>query len=370
MNAENKYLEVSELPNRADHLWRYTPWKKVHPTGNVNTVPKEITEPKIKLLNLDGTMVPPGIELIKGVAKEIKLPDSDVVSTNFLKAVSSNSNWILKTKSNFNTKNPILIEIETNGENNAIQLTLDIGLSNEFEIVTIIKGKPNWMGLLRTGMIGDGSNINDMTVGLQEGGTLLRVDGISLGRDAQFRTGTVSSGSERTKADLRYRMGQKGSDLRVLGSILSRDSMHLDYHIEIQHDAPQTFSRLAWHAACGGRSRTIGTGMLKVANGSKGADASQNFHNLLLSKNAEADGIPELEVLENEVVGCGHGIANGPIDEDQLFYLHARGFAPKDAESALIAAFLNSTLSKMGSTQVHDWLSRMLSSELKNMNSS
>jgi Fe-S cluster assembly protein SufD len=196
----------------------------------------------------------------------------------------------------------------------------------------------------------------------------LRVDAISLGRDAEFRTGTVSSGTERTKADLRYRMGEIGSNLRVIGSILSRDSMHLDHHIEIQHDAPQTFSRLSWNAACGGKSKTIGTGMLKVANGSKGADASQNFHNLLLSKDAEADGIPELEVLENEVVGCGHGIANGPIDENQLFYLHARGFSPMDAKSALIAAFLNSTLSKMGSMKVHDWLSKMLYSELKNMN--
>ncbi|MDC1419572.1 SufD family Fe-S cluster assembly protein [Euryarchaeota archaeon] len=368
MNTINKYIEVSELPHRADHLWRYTPWKKVHPTGKVKDVPKEVKGPKIRLLNLSGTESPPGIELIRGVGEDIRLPESDDVSTNFIKSISEDSKWILKTESKFNSNEPILIEIDAVDEINGIQLTLDIGDRCEFEIVTIIKGSTNWMGLLRTGRIGNGSNINDITVGLQERGTLLRVDAISLGRDAEFRTGTVSSGSERTKADLRYRMGEIGSNLRVIGSILSRDSMHLDHHIEIQHDAPQTFSRLSWNAACGGKSKTIGTGMLKVANGSKGADASQNFHNLLLSKDAEADGIPELEVLENEVVGCGHGIANGPIDENQLFYLHARGFSPMDAKSALIAAFLNSTLSKMGSMKVHDWLSKMLYSELKNMN--
>ena len=49
--------------------------------------------------------------------------------------------------------------------------------------------------------------------------------------------------------------------------------------------------------------------MLRVADGSTGADASQLFHNLLLSKDAEADSIPELEVLEHEVIGCGHGTA-------------------------------------------------------------
>jgi len=179
------------------------------------------------------------------------------------------------------------------------------------------------------------------------------------------RAGTVSSGSERTKADLRYRMGEPGGNLRVLGSVLSADSMHIDHHVEIHHDAPETFSRLTWNSACGGDSRTVGTGMLRVADGSRGADAAQIFHNLLLSVDAEADSIPELEVLEHEVAGCGHGTANGPIDEDQLFYLGCRGFDPSDARGALIAAFLNSTLSEMGSDVLHGWLVRLLTVELE-----
>jgi Fe-S cluster assembly protein SufD len=159
-------------------------------------------------------------------------------------------------------------------------------------------------------------------------------------------------------------MGEPGGNLRVLGSILSVDSMHIDHHVEIYHDAPETFSRLTWNSACGGDSRTVGTGMLRVADGSRGADAAQIFHNLLLSADAEADSIPELEVLEHEVVGCGHGTANGPIDEDQVFYLESRGFDPSEARSTLIAAFLNSTLSEMGSDSLHDWLVGLLNSEL------
>ena len=107
--------------------------------------------------------------------------------------------------------------------------------------------------------------------------------------------------------------------------------------------------------------------MLRVADGSTGADASQLFHNLLLSKDAEADSIPELEVLEHEVVGCGHGTANGPIDEDQVFYLESRGLEPSEARGALIAAFLNSTLSEMGSESLHDWLVGLLNSELREL---
>ena len=212
-----------------------------------------------------------------------------------------------------------------------------------------------------------GSIINDVVVGQMKRGTLLRVDAINIGKDSQVKAGSISSGSDRTKADLRYMMDENGSNLRVLGSILSANKMHIDHHIEIYHDAPETYSRLDWHSACGGKSRTIGTGMLRISNGSKGADAGQIFHNLLLSEKAEADSIPELEVSEHDVVGCGHGTANGPIDEEQMFYLEARGFSPDDAKDTLIAAFLNTTLSEMGSNKLHQWLAENLQDELRTL---
>ena len=87
--------------------------------------------------------------------------------------------------------------------------------------------------------------------------------------------------------------------------------------------------------------------MLKIAKGAKGSDSAQLFNNLLLSRNAEADSIPELEVLENEVVGCGHGTANGPVDEEQMFYLESRGFTEAGAKGIIIAAFLNATVKEM-----------------------
>ena len=67
------------------------------------------------------------------------------------------------------------------------------------------------------------------------------------------------------------------------------------------------------------------------------------------------------------MVGCGHGTANGPVDEEQLFYLEARGFSPDDAKDALIAAFLNTTLSEMGSDTLHQWLAENLQDELKTL---
>ncbi|MGY8645133.1 MAG: SufD family Fe-S cluster assembly protein [Candidatus Poseidoniales archaeon] len=366
MNPGQTYLSLEE-PKNSNHLWRYSPWKKVHPTGNIKEIPEDFTIPEVSLFLLDGSDISESISIVKEDIDTRKNTYSDPVSMNFIDAVSSHSKFTLEVKNNTILDQPVILKIDSGNSNSAMNLTMKIGIHCELELVTQIVGSAPWFGLLRNGEIGEGTIINDILVGQMSSGTLLRVDAINIGRDAQVKAGSISSGSERTKSDIRYMMNENGGNLRVLGSILSADKMHIDHHIEIHHQAPNTFSRLDWHSACGGNSRTIGTGMLRVSDGAKGADAGQLFHNLLLSKKAEADSIPELEVSEHDVVGCGHGTANGPIDEQQLFYLEARGYSPGDAKDALIAAFLNSTLSEMGSETLHQWLAGNLQDKLKSL---
>ena len=366
MDSASRYLSL-EKPNKADHLWRYTPWKKVHPTGDLSEIPP-LGPPEISLGIIDGSDLPPGIELKQGGDGEPDFSMSSALTNSFLHASSESSQWTLVVDKGFSSEKPVILDIKTGNLASVAHISLEIGKMSEFELITRVTGCSEWFGLLRTGQIQDGAVVNDVVIGLLERGTMLRSDSIEICRDAQVRAGTVSSGSERTKSDLRYIMRESGGNIRVLGSILSTESMHLDHHIEIHHEAPETFSRLSWHSACGGSSRTIGTGMLTVRKGSRGADAAQIFHNLLLSKSAEADSIPELEVMENDVVGCGHGTANGPIDEEQMFYLKARGFDEDGAKRSLIAAFLNSTLSEMDGVDLHEWLVGELTLQLEALN--
>ena len=367
MDSASQYLSMSE-PDKSNHLWKYTPWKRVHPTGKITEIP-ELASATLSLSMMDGTEVPSGVSLVRGIGEDLDLSMDNALTNSFLHAMSNSSNWLLIVESGFRFESPIILDVQTGEVDSVAHISMEIGEMADFELVTRVSGKSDWFGLLRTGNIGSGTILNDVLIGLQENGTFLRSDSLKIGRDAQVRAGTVSSGSERTKSDLRYKLEERGGGIKVLGSILSAESMHLDHHIEIHHEAPDTFSRLSWHSACGGDSKTIGTGMLQVSKGAKGADAGQIFHNLLLSDSAEADSIPELEVMENDVVGCGHGTANGPIDEEQVFYLKTRGFDGKEAKRALIAAFLNSTLSEMGGEGLHEWLVGELTLQLEALHS-
>ena len=367
MDSASQYLSMSE-PDKSNHLWKYTPWRRVHPTGKITEIP-ELASATLSLSMMDGTEVPSGVSLVRGNGEDLDLSMDNALTNSFLHAMSNSSNWLLIVESGFRFESPIILDVQTGEVDSVAHISMEIGEMADFELVTRVSGKSDWFGLLRTGNIGSGTILNDVLIGLQEKGTFLRADSLKIGRDAQLRAGTVSSGSERTKSDLRYKLEERGGGIKVLGSILSAESMHLDHHIEIHHEAPDTFSRLSWHSACGGDSRTIGTGMLQVSKGAKGADAGQIFHNLLLSDSAEADSVPELEVMENDVVGCGHGTANGPIDEEQVFYLKTRGFDGKEAKRALIAAFLNSTLSEMGGEGLHEWLVGELTLQLEALHS-
>ena len=367
MDSASQYLSMSE-PDKSNHLWKYTPWRRVHPTGEITEIP-ELASATLSISMMDGTEVPPGVSLVRGNGEDLDLSMDNALTNSFLHAMSNSSNWLLIVESGFRFESPIILDVQTGVVDSVAHISMEIGERADFELVTRVSGKSDWFGLLRTGNIGSGTILNDVLIGLQENGTFLRSDSLKIGRDAQVRAGTVSSGSERTKSDLRYKLEERGGGIKVLGSILSAESMHLDHHIEIHHEAPDTFSRLSWHSACGGDSRTIGTGMLQVSKGAKGADAGQIFHNLLLSDSAEADSVPELEVMENDVVGCGHGTANGPIDEEQVFYLKTRGFDGKEAKRALIAAFLNSTLSEMGGEGLHEWLVGELTQQLEALHS-
>ena len=366
MNPDSVYLS-SEMPDRADHLWRYTPWRKAHPTGKVREIPDAVSTPKIVLKTIDGSSLPEGISLVHEQTEFDDLPNEEIITKSFLQSVTKNSKFTLSVIPKFKSTTPIVVDIQTEGNYCATHLCLEIGRLAEFELVTVIRGECKWFGMMRTGSTGEGSVCNDVFVNKLSKGVTLRVESISIPRDSQFKSGTVSSGSTLTKADLRYRMFGPGGSLNVLGSILSAGEMSLDHHIEIYHDSPKTFSRLDWNSACGGSSKTVGTGMLRVSKGSAGADAAQLFSNLLLSSDAQADSIPELEVSEHDVVGCGHGTASGPVDENQMFYLGSRGMSPSESKSTLIAAFLNSTLSEMGGDLMHGWLISELEDDLNEL---
>ena len=84
--------------------------------------------------------------------------------------------------------------------------------------------------------------------------------------------------------------------------------------------------------------RTIFSGMIRVSPEAQYTDAYQTNRNLLLDPSAEANSLPGLEILANDVK-CSHGATSGQIDDEQLFYMRSRGITEQLARQLLVFGF-------------------------------
>jgi Fe-S cluster assembly protein SufD len=127
------------------------------------------------------------------------------------------------------------------------------------------------------------------------------------------------------------------------------DQQHFDHHTEHSHEAVKTFSNLDFKVALTHAARSAYTGMIRIAPHAAGSQAYQENRNLLLSHDARAESIPELEILTDDV-RCSHGATVAPIDPEQLFYLNSRGLPNLQATRVIVYGFLDQTLARLPQT--------------------
>ena len=76
-------------------------------------------------------------------------------------------------------------------------------------------------------------------------------------------------------------------------------------------------------------------------------DTYELNRNLLLTDGARADSVPNLEIETGEVAGAGHASATGRFDDEQLFYLMARGIPEGEARKLVVRGFFAELVNKI-----------------------
>ena len=115
-----------------------------------------------------------------------------------------------------------------------------------------------------------------------------------------------------------------------------------------------------------GKARGVWNGKAIVHEGADGTDATQSNHNLLLSRRAEINAKPELEIYADDVK-CSHGTTVGQLDETALFYLRTRGLSRHDARQMLTRAFAQATVTRTPIEQLQGYLMSMIAGRLREL---
>lgn len=166
------------------------------------------------------------------------------------------------------------------------------------------------------------------------------------GRDSTLDTLNVSLGASVSRVDLAARLLGPGANSDMLGLYFGDGDQHFDHNTSQDHVAPAARSDLLYKGALDDHSRAAFRGIIRVHKGAQQTDAYQTNRNLLLSENARADSLPNLEI-EADDVKCSHGSTVGQLDDDHLFYLMSRGLSREKAERLVVLGFLGEVMSRL-----------------------
>jgi len=189
------------------------------------------------------------------------------------------------------------------------------------------------------------------------------VNSTIVGKDACATALSVNFGSKFLRGEALSRLVGEGARSVMLSINPVSGEREIDQRTLQDHVAPRATSDLLYHNVLEDRARTIFAGLIKVCEGAHETDAYQKVRNLLLSDEAEANSMPGLEILADNVK-CSHGATSGEINEDELFYMQARGISPDVARRMIVAGFFHSLLDRVDHAALRTTISRIVSNRL------
>ena len=158
------------------------------------------------------------------------------------------------------------------------------------------------------------------------------------GAGSRFAAHSVSLGARLSRSDVHAVLDGEGAACLLNGLYLGNGEQHVDHFTTIDHAKPEGSSREYYRGILDGRSRGVFRGRVIVRKDAQKTDARQANGNLLLSREAEADSRPQLEIHADDVK-CTHGATVGPLDEEKVFYIRSRGIDDSSARGLLSYAF-------------------------------
>ena len=161
---------------------------------------------------------------------------------------------------------------------------------------------------------------------------------VSLGAASRYHSASIALGAQTSRLELKVTQTAEGSECLLDGLALIGGEQLADTHSFIDHAKPHGSSRQLHKCIVGGSAHAVFNGQVMVRPGAQQTDSAQSSRNLLLSKKAQVDTQPQLEIFADDVK-CTHGATVGQLDSDEVFYLQSRGLSEHVARNLLTYAF-------------------------------
>jgi len=187
-----------------------------------------------------------------------------------------------------------------------------------------------------------------------------------LGKDATFKHVMVTLGGSVVRMTPSAYFGSSGGDAALYGLYFADAGQYLEHRIFVDHATPNCKSRVTYKGALqGAKAHTVWVGDVLIRAAAEGTDTYELNRNLLLTDGARADSVPNLEIETGQIQGAGHASASGRFDDEQLFYLQARGLPELEARRLVVRGFLMEVVQQIGVPEIEERLASSIEAELE-----
>jgi len=170
-----------------------------------------------------------------------------------------------------------------------------------------------------------------------------------VGADATLKHFVISFGGGIVRVNPNVELAGNGSEGYLYGLSYADAGQHLESQVYLHHKGAHTTGDVLYKGALQGEgAHSVWIGDVLIGKDANGTDSYEANRNLVLTEGARADSIPNLEIETGDILGAGHASATGRFDDEQLFYLQARGISEEEARRLVVLGFLTDVVQRLG----------------------
>lgn len=245
------------------------------------------------------------------------------------------------------------IAIDGSGGAAAAHVVIEIGPFAQATVVMEHRGSATLAGNVEL-RVGDGAKLTFISLQAWDRDAVhVAAHAAHIGRDASLRMGHITLGGDLVRVSPTVSYAAPGGEAELLGLYFADAGQHLEHRVFVDHDTPHCTSSVLYKGALQGEgAHTVWIGDVLVRAQAVGIDTYEVNRNLILTDGARADSVPNLELETGEIQGAGHASATGRFDDEQLFYLQARGIPEELARVLVVRGFFADVLGRLGEAEL------------------
>ncbi|MGK5672665.1 Fe-S cluster assembly protein SufD [Micromonospora sp. URMC 106] len=261
-----------------------------------------------------------------------------------------------------------MVSIETRGQGDGVahqHILLDVQPLAEATVVLDQQGSATLADNVEV-TVADGAKLTLVTVAdWADDAVQAQHLKVKLGRDAKVVHVQVSLGGDLVRQYTSVEYTERGGEAELYGLYFADAGQHLEHRQLVDHSVPDCRSYVGYRGALQGESaRTVWVGDVLIRAEATGTDTYEINRNLLLTDGARADSVPNLEIETGEIAGAGHASATGRFDDEQLFYLMARGIPEAEARRLVVRGFFAELINKIPVEELRERLGDAIEARL------